>query len=48
MERKERLLQEKRQEVLLAKNEVDRVMGDLTESRQITQRLRSQLDATMV
>ena len=47
-QRKEAQLQEKREQVLLVKSEVDRVTGEMTEARQMAQRLRSQLDSTMV
>ena len=47
-QRKESQLQEKREQVLLAKSEVDRVTGELMETRQMAQSLRSQLDSAMV
>lgn len=47
-QRKESQLQEKREQVLLAKSEVDRVTGELMEARQMAQSLRSQLDSAMV
>ena len=34
--------------MLLAKSEVDRVMGELTEARQTVQSLQSQLDTALV
>ena len=48
MERKEAALEEKREQILQAKGEVDRVMGELTEARQTITRLRSQLDTATV
>ena len=47
-QRKESQLQEKREQVLLAKSEVDRVTGELMETRQMAQSLRSQLESAMV
>ena len=46
--RKESQLQEKREQVLLAKSEVDRVTGELMETRQMAQSLRSQLESAVV
>ena len=47
-QRKDAQLQEKREQVLLAKSEVDRVTGELMEARQMAQSLRSQLDSAVV
>ena len=41
-------LEEKREQILQAKGEVDRVMGELTEARQTIARLLSQLDTATV
>ena len=48
LERKEAQLEEKREQVLQAKNEVDRVMGELIEARQTVGSLRSQVDTLEV
>lgn len=47
-QRWETQLQEKREQVLLAKSEVDRVTEELTEERQVTHGLRTQRDTALV
>lgn len=48
MERKESQLGEKTVQILQVKGEVDRVMGELTEARQTSSSLRSQLETARV
>ena len=48
MERKESQLEEKRDQLIQAKSEVDRVMGELTEARQRVASLNSHLESTSV
>ena len=45
---KEQQLQEKREQVLQVKSEVDRVTGELAEETRTVQRLQTQLQAAMV
>ena len=48
MQRKEAQLEEKREQILQAKGEVDRVMGELTDARRTISTLRSQFASATV